>query len=301
MLAQFLLQESPRLEHKRISGGVAIHCFVIKAMELPALNYLASGYPKPVTLEWINRGTDVKLKPSKVEQLLRTMFKPNISDSIAKDQANAGLRVGFDSESDRNRFAAEFRKALILQDNSTANVVSGVFPDRTSAEEAVLCLQANGVPGNAISLMWRAGQFMEPDGEFPKGHSKMSIAGATMGGGIAGALVGITLLAVPGVGVLATAGAVAASAVSSIGAIGGAIGATGGAIARLLTDIDIEGREAEYYAERVVKGMVFVAVDLPEAGLDRAFIQDVLQKQGASRPFIAPWTQLEPVETAVGH
>jgi hypothetical protein len=30
--------------------------FVIKAVELPALDYIESAYPRPQALEWINRG-----------------------------------------------------------------------------------------------------------------------------------------------------------------------------------------------------------------------------------------------------
>lgn len=263
-------------------------------MDLPALNFLEVEYPRPTALEWINRGTDLRLRPSKVDQLLRTVFEAKPSASIVRDRNNAGLRAAFRSEQERNQFAEAFRRAQAIQQTVRLKSVSGAFPDRNLAEAAVTSLQANGVPRPAISIMWRTGQFIEPSGALPKGHSKASVASATAVGGIAGAIVGLSLLFVPGLGGIVAAGSIAAAAIGNIGALGSAVGATGGAIARMLTDIDVDGREAEFYESQVIKGLVFVSVEMPIAGLEPAFVHDVLEKHGARRPFFVPWDRLNP-------
>jgi uncharacterized membrane protein len=53
----------------------------------------------------------------------------------------------------------------------------------------------------------------------------------------------------------------AASALTSIATVGGILGATGGALARMLTDHDVDGVAARYYEEQIQRGKVFVSVD----------------------------------------
>lgn len=118
-----------------------------------------------------------------------------------------------------------------------------------------------GIPDNAISLLWRASRFLDTDVEWVEGHSKLSVAGAIAGSGVAGAMLGVAILAIPGVGPVAAAGALAASAFSSVAAVSGIIGATGGAIARMLTDHDVDGVSAGYYEQEIRRGKVFVSVD----------------------------------------
>lgn len=89
----------------------------------------------------------------------------------------------------------------------------------------------------------------------------MSVAAAVAGGGIAGALLGIgMLIIVPGLGAVAAAGAIAGS-VSSVASLSGIFGATGGAMVKMLTDHDVDGREANYYERQIRRGRVFVSVD----------------------------------------
>ncbi|MBC2664134.1 hypothetical protein H7F51_01235 [Novosphingobium flavum] len=261
-----------------LKGEEDIPDFVIKAADLPVLNYMSSGYPRPQTLEWIDRGTDRKLRRSTIDMLARTLFTPGISPSVAKLHERAGLRISFETEAERLRFSHEFRAGQAVRADASGRVVTAVFRDRAGAEHAVIDLKAAGVPEGAISLLWRTGQFLEPEPVLPRGHSLLSVAGATTGGGIAGALLGMTMLMIPGIGGVAAAGALAATAISSIAAFGSALGATGGAIARMLTDMDVDGREAEYFEEQVVHGRVFVAIELGKTTVPRGFIQDVLLK-----------------------
>ena len=78
--------------------------------------------------------------------------------------------------------------------------------------------------------------------------------GVVAGGGVAGALLGVAALAIPGVGPLAAAGAIAASAVPTAAGVGAAAGATAGGLAPMLSDHEVDREDAEYYAERINEG-----------------------------------------------
>ena len=165
------------------------------------------------------------------------------------------------------------------------NVVSAVFDNREEARRAVTELRSAGIPEKAISLVGRPDDDeIHDDGD---GANKGSVAGAVAGGGVAGALLGVAALAIPGVGPLVAAGAIAASAIPTAAAIGAAAGATGGAIARMLSDHEVEGRDAEYYEEHISRGGIFVSVDtrLTEGTAESA--QIILERCGghsASNP-----------------
>ncbi len=75
------------------------------------------------------------------------------------------------------------------------------------------------------------------------------------------------------------AGAIAASAVPTGLAVGAAVGATGGAIARMLTDHDVDGRDAEDYEARIASGGTFVSVDTGDAGNDE-LVREILTRSG---------------------
>ncbi|MEO8176364.1 MAG: hypothetical protein ABI626_06860 [Sphingomicrobium sp.] len=171
----------------------------------------------------------------------------------------------------------------------TKTIISAVFDDRAEAERAVRELRNANIPDSAISIVGRPDEDRTiSDGDHDHdGHSKGGIAASVVGGGVAGAILGVAALAIPGVGPLAAAGAIAAAAVPTAAGVGAAVGATGGAIAKMLTDHDVEGRDAEYYEEHIHKGGVFVSVDTRQADGQGETAQDILDRAGghsASRP-----------------
>ena len=257
---------------------------MIKAEELVAVNYLADDHPRPQSVEWINRGTDQVLRPTTTDMLLRTLFQPAASPSVQKLHDSSGLRVVFRSDAERERFATAFRDAIAKERATTEHVVTAIFDDRGKAETAIAALHHQGVSPAAISLLCRASHFGDPEARWPEGHSSMSITGAVAGGGIAGALLGVAFLFVPGVGPLAAAGALAASAIPSVASVSGIIGATGGAVAKMLTDHDVDGVMAEYYDRQIKRGKVFVSVDQRQTTLAREFVERVLEKNGGAHP-----------------
>ena len=94
-----------------MSGNGTIEAYVIKAQELPALNDLPTDFPRPRRLEWINRGTDQRLRRSTIEMLMRTLFRDCETPSVARLHSSSGLRLIFACRSERARFARAFEQA----------------------------------------------------------------------------------------------------------------------------------------------------------------------------------------------
>ncbi|MGX7927862.1 hypothetical protein ACWPMX_14940 [Tsuneonella sp. HG094] len=254
--------------------------YVIKAVELPALNYLGKGHPLPKRLTWINRGTDQDLRPTSVQQLIRTLFHDQKSPSVAKLHETSGLRVSFETMQDRDGFAKAFSAARAEMIRRQRTELSAVFDRPKDAEKSFEELRAGGVEAKSISLLWRAGQFIRENHSYPAGHSRLSVATATVGAGLAGAIFGMTLLTIPGLGLVAAGGAIAAQALGTIGAVGGALGATGGGIARMLTDLDVDDHEVDYFVMEIATGKVFVSVDPVTCGKSIEFVRGILTRNG---------------------
>jgi hypothetical protein len=246
--------------------------YVIKGEELPALPFLNPAHPKPVALEWINRGTDQKLKPSTVRMLLRTADSPGASDSVLRQHEAMGLRATFASDADRSAFAAAFTGAVANEAISNGNREAAFFPAKDAADAAILELVAGGIDPAAISALARS-ETAEP----VRGHSRLRVASATAGGGLAGALLGMVLLTIPGIGLVA-----------AFGSIAGVLGATGGALAVMLSDIDVDGRDPEEIERKLAAGRTFVSVNVAGDAAPKAFVRKVLDKNGGSKVRLGP-------------
>lgn len=253
-------------------------CYVLKPDELPALNYLSKDHPCPTELTWINRGTSQELRPTTVQMLMRTLFREAASASVARLHRSSGLRVVFRSADDRDEFARQFLEAQKTLVRRQRSELTAVFDKPSDAERGFRELIAIGVNARSISLLWRAGQFLEGRHENPPGHSKLSIAAASTGAGLAGAALGMTLLMIPGLGPIMVGGAFAASALSTFGAVGGALGASAGGIAKMLTDIDVDDREIPYFVMQISSGKIFLSVDPRNCAVPRDRISMVLEE-----------------------
>lgn len=254
--------------------------FVIKPAQLSALNYLPSDHPRPVQVEWINRGTDQKLRPTSVDMLLRTLFRDVLSPSVVKLHRSAGLRAQFRTDRERDSFASAFAAAWDSECTNREHRVTAMFADRDSAERAIVALKQAGIPVAAISLLWRASQFINTDVEWREGHSKLSVAGAVATSSIAGAMLGVAVLAIPGVGPAVVAGALVSAALPSVAGVSAAIGATGGAIARMISDPDVDDVSDNFYLQQIRRGKIFVSVDMRMPSAQRDEIRRVFREFG---------------------
>lgn len=261
-----------------------MHAYVVKAEELPALYYLDDAHPRPSDLEWINRGTDQKLRRTTVEMLLRTLFAKVQTPSVRKLHDSAGLRASFRSERERERFSRAFLKARDEMNRERQHLVTAVFDNAEAASRAVTLLGVEGVADESMSLLWRASEYLEESYERLPGYSAGDIAGTITGAGVAGAMLGVGVLMIPGFGPVAVAGALAAGTIAPVAAVSSVIGATGGAIAKMLTDHDVDGVSATLYEREIKRGKIFLSVNTEEEELDSAEIRRLLVTQGGYMP-----------------
>jgi hypothetical protein len=141
------------------------------------------------------------------------------------------------------------------------NTVVAVFDERDDAEDAINALRDAGFRAEDIGIVARnrdeAGVLAEDTGaQAGKGAAGGALAGGAIGG-VAGWLVGIGALAIPGVGPIIAAGPLAAALT------GAAIGAAGGGLIGALTGAGVPEEEARWYDERVQAGGWLVTVQAP--------------------------------------
>ena len=163
------------------------------------------------------------------------------------------------------------------------NLVSAVFDDTSEAEAAVRELRSAGVPDSALSVIARRegveGDFGDADTTEVGDKTEGMVKGALAGGGL-GALLGFAALAIPGVGPLAAAGAIAAGAVPEAMAIGAGVGAAAGGLTGLLTKHGVDEDDARYFEERIHGGGIFLSVDSQAAGIGSDRLWDIISRNG---------------------
>jgi hypothetical protein len=163
------------------------------------------------------------------------------------------------------------------------NLISAVFDNHSEAEAAARELRAAGVPDSALSVIARrqeeSGEYGDAETHEVAEKGEGALKGALGGAGL-GALLGIAALAIPGVGPLAAAGAIASSAIPEAAAIGAGAGALAGGLTGLLTKHGVSEEDAGYYEERINGGGVFLSVDTSSAGIDAERARDILYRNG---------------------
>lgn len=157
---------------------------------------------------------------------------------------------------------------------------SAIFDTHAEAERAISELRTLGVSDSDLSVIAHHGgttTTTSGDGEITDEHHRNVLRGI-LGGGALGAGLGVAALAIPGVGPLAAAGAIAASAVPEAVGVGAVLGAIGGSLNEVLTKHGISEEDAGYYNDRLKSGAVLVTV--ADAGLDAARVREVLYRNG---------------------
>jgi hypothetical protein len=161
-----------------------------------------------------------------------------------------------------------------------SKIVTRLFDDFSDAEHAVIELKRAGVPEGDISLVSHEGagrnghhaNVREPrDDTAAEAASKDAGAGAAVVGAVGaagGALAGLGLLAIPGLGPVIAAGWLASTAVGAV--VGGAVGGAAGGIIGALTNAGVSQEEADVYAESVRRGATLVSAKVPDERLAAA-------------------------------
>ena len=162
-------------------------------------------------------------------------------------------------------------------------IASAVFDSREEAERALAELRSAGIDNDAISIVGRNesgdGSGMT-DNDDDDGANKSGAVKGAIGGAVGGTLLGVAALAIPGVGPLAAAGAIAASAIPEAAAIGAAVGATAGGISGLLSKEGVDDDDAKYYEGRINDGGYFVGVHADRSSVDLEMAREILYRNG---------------------
>jgi hypothetical protein len=141
-------------------------------------------------------------------------------------------------------------------------------------------LRNAGVQDSAISIIAQREneKAVSTDGSGAE-VAKDVVGSAALGAG-AGTLLGIAALAIPGVGPLVAAGAIASAAIPGAALTGAAVGAAAGGIAGLLKDHGVDSEDAAYYEQRINEGGVFVSVNAEDGSIDRQAAESILRSAG---------------------
>jgi uncharacterized protein (TIGR02271 family) len=165
-----------------------------------------------------------------------------------------------------------------------AKTVIGLFDNRAEAQSVVQELLGEGFQRDAISVMSKklegqdtkkgeAVAYVEEDGE--EQIKDMAIGAGTGAaiGGLAGLLLSLTSLAIPGIGPVLAAGPLAAVIA------GAGIGATAGGLISGLTRLGVPEDDANYYAEGVRRGGTLISVEAADDKASRAVA--IMKQHGA--------------------
>lgn len=176
----------------------------------------------------------------------------------------------------------------------TNDIISAVFDHRSEAEAAIRELRAAGLDSDRLSIIGRDEDGTKmTDGTgatVDDGEIASDTAGGAFAGAGIGALLGVAALAIPGVGPLVAAGAIAGTAIPAAAVIGAGVGAAAGGLTGFLKDHGIDEDDATYYEGRINDGGIFVSADVSEATVDKQMVLDILSRNGghnAAQPKMA--------------
>jgi hypothetical protein len=155
--------------------------------------------------------------------------------------------------------------------------VNGFFNGRTDADNAIAALVHEGFSRDEVSMVAhdpRQAHDVPAIGPVHETGEDREAGRDSAIGGIAGAVAGLLLVLIPGIGPLAAVGPIA-------GLIGGlGIGAAAGGVIGLFKDMGLSDEEAEYYAEGIKRGGAMVSIKCEDK--DRCDRAERVMKENAA-------------------
>ncbi|AFZ33827.1 hypothetical protein Sta7437_0209 [Stanieria cyanosphaera PCC 7437] len=167
-------------------------------------------------------------------------------------------------------------------DHGVYKRIVGLFYSRDEAEAAVRDLRDSGFNMDRVSVIAKdtnpiAGTETTRDvgNKADEGAAAGALTGGTLGG-ITGLLVGLGLLAIPGIGPILLAGAEATAIATTLAGAG--IGAAAGGLVGALIGLGIPEERAKMYSDRVAGGSFLVMVNAPEGEIGHA--EAIMRRHG---------------------
>ncbi|MGI0486683.1 signal transduction histidine kinase (STHK), LytS [Pantanalinema rosaneae CENA516] len=176
---------------------------------------------------------------------------------------------------------------VVSQQVSHHKRAMGVFSTRTASEQALVDLKNSGFPMTQVSIVAKHSDGQQTDvggatvtdrigeenAKVPTGVVKDTLAHSAWGT----VLVGLTALALPGIGPILTAGSVATAMVASAASTGVSAAATANLV-NTLKDMGIPESNASTYSDRLQNGNDLVMIEGNDDDIHRA--ADVLSQRG---------------------
>jgi uncharacterized membrane protein len=148
-------------------------------------------------------------------------------------------------------------------------VISYLFDDYQSAQQAVTDLQDAGFTSSDVSLVASNADRRYAEGDTVSGAATGAGVGGALGAG-AGILTALGVMAIPGLGPIVAAGVLATTLTTT------AAGAVAGGLIGSLTDYGIDEADAHTYAEGIRRGGTLVSVRTDDARAAKA--EAILQR-----------------------
>ena len=160
------------------------------------------------------------------------------------------------------------------------STVAGLFENTRDADRAINDLRSLGFNKDAIGVM---AQQKTLDAGKREGNdlgtsAGVGATGGTAAGGLAGLLVGVGALAIPGLGPIIAAGTFGSIVASTV--VGAGIGAAAGGIAGSLVGMGLSKEEADLYSEGVKRGGILVTVKAEQDQVKQ--ITDLFRRDNAA-------------------
>jgi len=159
-------------------------------------------------------------------------------------------------------------------------IASAVFDTSEEAKRAMTELRSAGIDQKCISIVGRHGEQDNMEDADGDGMDTGGTVKGAIGGAVVGGLLGVAALAIPGVGPLAAAGAIASGAIPGAAAIGAGAGAVAGGVTGMLTSHGVSEEDAKYYEGHINDGGIFLSVDADEANVPVETAQEILLRYG---------------------
>lgn len=166
-----------------------------------------------------------------------------------------------------------------------AQTIFGIFPVAAEADATISDLENTGFTAKDISVVVseKGKMKVETKGQEISRDTATGIRTGGTIGGIAGLIIGIAAITIPGIGGLIVAGPLAVALglleVGGTTLAGALTGAAAGGLVGALVGIGVPQERAKGYEEALKKGQILLAVNTPEEKATQ--VQEILTKHGA--------------------
>lgn len=174
-----------------------------------------------------------------------------------------------------------------------AKTIFGLLRSRGEADHVIDELRDYGYESEDISVIamesgntdfvYDDDDYVEDRGSAFGSSTATGVAGGAVLGGLAGLLIGVGAIAIPGIGALLIAGPISAAlgltGVAATTVSGALTGALAGGIIGALVGLGVPEQDARFYEERIKEGGVLIAV--PVTDMQAGDVKDILDEHGA--------------------